>query len=216
MAFRWICGAQRGTFPSSCALRSDDTEAIESGNCSRVDGDRHADSRGSARLVPGCFGRSHRSAQGAEPRVIWEGLGRATQLHVVDDSATIGVPFAPHSAIREIGIKWCAWHASRRAGPRRSEVRWGESGSGLLTLRDRLDHHRGKCLLMTGKQYSAKLAPPCGSAHGGVFSCASVGRPSRCTRGKSRDVVGEEQPKGMWKRPLRSRAARGVDATRRA
>jgi len=39
--------------PPSYALRSDDTETIESGNWSRVDGDRHADSRGPARLLPG-------------------------------------------------------------------------------------------------------------------------------------------------------------------
>jgi hypothetical protein len=45
------------------ARRSDDTEAAGSGNRSSVDGDKHTDSRGAARLIPRCFGRSHRLAQ---------------------------------------------------------------------------------------------------------------------------------------------------------
>jgi hypothetical protein len=46
-----------------CARRSDDTEAAGSGNRSPVDGDKHTESRGAARLIPRCFGRSHRRAQ---------------------------------------------------------------------------------------------------------------------------------------------------------
>ena len=42
----------------------DDTEGIGSGNRSSVDGDKQTYSRGAARLLPGCFGRSDRSAQG--------------------------------------------------------------------------------------------------------------------------------------------------------
>jgi hypothetical protein len=53
--------------PLSCAHRSDDTEATQSGNRSQVDGDKHTNSRGAARLLLGCFGRSDRRAQGDRP-----------------------------------------------------------------------------------------------------------------------------------------------------
>src|SRR5262249_23498047 len=59
-----------------CTLRSDDTEAIGSGNRSPSDGDKHTDSHRPARLLPGCFGRSYRSAQqpaSVSPWVVWTG-----------------------------------------------------------------------------------------------------------------------------------------------
>ena len=46
-----------------CARRSDDTEATWSRNRSRFDGGKHTSSRGAARSLPGCFGRSDRRAQ---------------------------------------------------------------------------------------------------------------------------------------------------------
>ncbi len=50
----------------SLALRSDDTEAIGSGNRLSFDGDSHAHSHGSASLLPRCVGRSDRRRIGQQ------------------------------------------------------------------------------------------------------------------------------------------------------